>query len=103
MAILHRFAKVVEEASIDEAYFDLSFAGSRRPLKFVGKLSGKSKRRSIFPVQSTSRSAAETAPAMHYPALPDRDVHPATARDGHIPQDKTGEGLPWSKVSLPYH
>ena len=28
MAILHRFAQVVEEASIDEAYFDLSFAGS---------------------------------------------------------------------------
>ena len=28
MAILHRFAPVVEEASIDEAYFDLSFAGS---------------------------------------------------------------------------
>lgn len=28
MAILHRFARVVEEASIDEAYFDLSFAGS---------------------------------------------------------------------------
>ena len=28
MAILHRHAPVVEEASIDEAYFDLSFAGS---------------------------------------------------------------------------
>jgi DNA polymerase IV (DinB-like DNA polymerase) len=28
MAILHQFAQVVEEASIDEAYFDLSFAGS---------------------------------------------------------------------------
>ena len=28
MAILHHFAPVVEEASIDEAYFDLSFAGS---------------------------------------------------------------------------
>jgi DNA polymerase IV (DinB-like DNA polymerase) len=28
MAILHRLAPVVEEASIDEAYFDLSFAGS---------------------------------------------------------------------------
>jgi DNA polymerase IV (DinB-like DNA polymerase) len=28
MAILHRFAPVVEEASIDEAYFDLSFTGS---------------------------------------------------------------------------
>jgi nucleotidyltransferase/DNA polymerase involved in DNA repair len=28
MAILHRFAPLVEEASIDEAYFDLSFAGS---------------------------------------------------------------------------
>ncbi len=28
MAILHQFAPVVEEASIDEAYFDLSFAGS---------------------------------------------------------------------------
>ncbi len=28
MAILHRFAPEVEEASIDEAYFDLSFAGS---------------------------------------------------------------------------
>jgi DNA polymerase IV (DinB-like DNA polymerase) len=28
MAILHRFTPVVEEASIDEAYFDLSFAGS---------------------------------------------------------------------------
>ena len=28
MAILRRFAAVVEEASIDEAYFDLSFAGS---------------------------------------------------------------------------
>jgi DNA polymerase IV (DinB-like DNA polymerase) len=28
MGILHRFAPVVEEASIDEAYFDLSFAGS---------------------------------------------------------------------------
>ncbi|MGA9754583.1 MAG: DNA polymerase IV [Desulfobaccales bacterium] len=28
MAILHRYAPVVEEASIDEAYFDLSFTGS---------------------------------------------------------------------------
>lgn len=28
MAILHHFAQVVEEASIDEAYFDLGFAGS---------------------------------------------------------------------------
>ncbi len=28
MAVLHRFAPVVEEASIDEAYFDLSFTGS---------------------------------------------------------------------------
>jgi DNA polymerase IV (DinB-like DNA polymerase) len=28
MAIVHRFAPVVEEASIDEAYFDLSLAGS---------------------------------------------------------------------------
>ncbi len=28
MAILHHFAPVVEEASIDEAYFDLSFTGS---------------------------------------------------------------------------
>ena len=28
MAILHRFAPVVEEASIDEAYFDLSFTGA---------------------------------------------------------------------------
>ena len=28
MAILHHFAPVVEEASIDEAYLDLSFAGS---------------------------------------------------------------------------
>ncbi len=28
LAILHRHAAVVEEASIDEAYFDLSFAGS---------------------------------------------------------------------------
>lgn len=28
MRILHRFAPVVEEASIDEAYFDLSFSGS---------------------------------------------------------------------------
>lgn len=28
MAILRQFAQVVEEASIDEAYFDLSFAGS---------------------------------------------------------------------------
>ena len=28
MAILHHYAPVVEEASIDEAYFDLSFTGS---------------------------------------------------------------------------
>jgi DNA polymerase IV (archaeal DinB-like DNA polymerase) len=28
MVILHRYASLVEEASIDEAYFDLSFAGS---------------------------------------------------------------------------
>jgi DNA polymerase IV (DinB-like DNA polymerase) len=28
MAILHQYAPVVEEASIDEAYFDLSFTGS---------------------------------------------------------------------------
>jgi nucleotidyltransferase/DNA polymerase involved in DNA repair len=28
MAILHRYASIVEEASIDEAYLDLSFAGS---------------------------------------------------------------------------
>ena len=28
MAVLHRYAPVVEEASIDEAYFDLSFTGA---------------------------------------------------------------------------
>jgi DNA polymerase IV (DinB-like DNA polymerase) len=37
MNILHRFALVVEEASIDEAYFDLSFTGSYEQAAKVGR------------------------------------------------------------------
>ena len=45
MAILHHFAPVVEEASIDEAYLDLSFAGSFEAAAEIWP--GRSKPRSL--------------------------------------------------------